>query len=80
MICFLDHRDLRENSSFELSFLLIIGSLLDVCDFKPVVFKEILCSRPGIIIYINASLKDIGVFPSDLLIINVIGSSLNSPV
>lgn len=80
MICLLDQWDFCQDPRFELPFLLVIGSLLDVCYLEPIVLKEVLSCGSGVIVYVQASLEDVDVLSCYLLVIDVIGSSLDSPV
>lgn len=80
VIGFLDDRDLGQNPGFELSLLLVVGSLLDIVDLEPLVVEQVLSCRPRVVIGVQATLQNVEVLPSNLLVVDVVGASLDPPV
>lgn len=80
VIGLLDYWDLRQDSCLELPLLLVVRLLFDVLDLEPRVIEQVLgcCSR--VIVDIQATLQDVEVFPSDLLVMYVVGSSFDSAI
>jgi hypothetical protein len=80
VIGLLDYWDLRQDSCLELPLLLVVCLLFDVLDLEPRVIEQVLgcCSR--VIVDIQATLQDVEVFPSDLLVMYVVGSSFDSAI
>jgi hypothetical protein len=50
LIGFLDQRDLCQYSCFELPLFLFISPLLDISDLEPLVFEEVCCCWPSVVI------------------------------
>lgn len=80
VIGLLDYWYFGQDSCFELPLLFVIGFLLDVLDLEPWVIEQVLCCCSRVIIDIQATLQDVKVFPCDLLVVYVVGSSLDSAI
>ena len=80
MIGLLNYWYFGQDSCFELPLLFVVCLLLDVLDLEPWVIEQVLrcCSR--VIVDIQAPLQDVKVFPSDLLVVYIVGSSFDSAI
>lgn len=80
MVFFLYNWNLGQDSRFELSLLFVVSLLLDIVYLEPRVLKEVLCRCSRVIVYIQSPCKDVEILSSDLLVVDVVGSSLYPPV
>lgn len=80
VIGLLNYWDFRQDPCLELPLLFVVRLLFDVLDLEPWVIKQVLSCCSRVIVDIQATLQDVKVFPRDLLVMYIIGSSFDSAI